>query len=201
MTVLADYRTDVGNLLATAVDASTWTTALIDQALRMAVNALDGQLVYESDFTVVTTGYEQDLSGITDIRNLSALAYPWQEGYNFGECLARWRLIDVNVVYFEWIQPQEDDIIRVRHTKLHTIEDLDSATATTVPERDRPLIGLWAAAFACDLRIRQISENPAIPKEASRHLTNVATQFRRRATDVLSQVPPLGRVHWGTLGL
>jgi hypothetical protein len=49
---LAGYRTDLDNLLATAVDSSTWTTAIKDQALREALAEFNMQLVYETDFTV-----------------------------------------------------------------------------------------------------------------------------------------------------
>lgn len=201
MTVLADYRSDVGNLLATAVDAATWPTALVDEALRRALGELNVLLVYEASFTVTTTGYTQDLSSLTAINAVLAVAYPWHEGWDFARYLATWRLVGPNTVYFSVAQPAAGETIRVRHTKLHTIQDLDSAAATTVPEVQRGLVGLWAAAFACDLRQRQISENPALPPDAGKQLAGVATRYRQRAQEMVSHVPPLGRLRWGNLGL
>jgi hypothetical protein len=201
MTNLADYRSDVGNLLATAVDTSTWPTALLDEALRRGVGELNLLLVYETSFTVVTAGYEQDLSSLTDLHSLLALAYPWQDGWDFARSLATWRIVDQNTVYFTMVQPAVDEIIRVRYTRSHKIADLDTAATTTVPEAQRSLVGLWAASFACEMRQRQISENPALPREAGKQLAGVAARFRQRAQEAISHVPPLGQLRWGSIGL
>lgn len=199
--LLADYRTDLDSLLATAVDSSTWTTTIKDQGLRMAIDNLNSQLVYEASFTVTVAGYEQDVSTITAINNVLAVAYPWVDGGDFGQCLAEWRFSGVNKIYFQRVQPAVAEILRVRYTKAHAIQNLDSAVATTVPDRDRSLVGLWAAAFACDLRVRQISENPALPRDATNTLRMAAAQFRGRATEMVSHIPPLGRLRWGSIGL
>jgi len=201
MAVLADYRSDVGNLLATAVDASTWTTALLDEALRRALGELNLLLVYESDFTVATGGYEQDLSSLTDIYTVLAVAYPWQEGWDFARYLAVWRVVGPNKIYFSTVRPAAGETIRVRYCKQHKIDDLDSAAATTVPDLHRSLVALWAAAYACELRQRQLSENPALPNDAGKQLAGVAVCFRRRAQETISHIPPLGRLRWGNIGL
>lgn len=201
MTILADYRSDLSNVLATAVDASTWPTTLLDEALRRALNELNLLLVYEASFTVAATGYEQDFSSLPDIYTVLALAYPWQEGRDFAHHLATWRIVGPNKVYFTTVQPKIGEVVRVRHCKTHRIDDLDGAATTTVPETHRPLLSLWAAAYACDLRYRQISENPALPKDAGQHLAKMADTFRRRVQETISHLPPLGRLRWGKLGL
>jgi hypothetical protein len=206
---LADYRGDLHDLLATTVDASTWPDSLLDEALRRGLGELNPLLVYETSFTVAATGYEQDLSSLTDINAVLALAYPWQEGWDFARTLASWRSVGWNKVYFTAVQPAAGETLRVRYSKRHKIENLDSAESTTVPgashgERGSPhrmLLGLWAAAYACDLRRRQISENPALPTDAARHLAGIAAAFRQRAQETISHIPPLGRLHWGRLGL
>ena len=201
MAILADYRSDLGNLLATAVDASTWPTTLLDEALRLGLGELNLLLVYESNFTVAITGYEQDLSSLADIFSVLVVAYPWQEGWDFARYLATWRLVGPNKVYFTTARPAVGETIRVRYSKLHKIDDLDGAAVTTVPETQRALVGLWAAAFACDLRQRQISENPALPKEAGRQLATIGACFRQRAQEAISHIPPLGRLRWAGIGL
>lgn len=201
MAVLADYRNDVGNVLASAVDSSTWTTAILDQALRLALGELNDQVVYEEDFTVAASGYEQDLAGISALNNIVALAYPWVEGGDFGACLARWRRVGTNKVYFEQTEPQAGETIRVRYTQVHAIEDLDNAVATTVADQHEDLVCLWAAAYACDVRVRQISENPALPRDAKQHLNAVAVVFRNRAEQIIRAVPPVGMIRWGNYGL
>lgn len=201
MAVLADYRSDLSNLLATAVDASSWPVALLDEALRRGLGELNLLLVYEESFTVTTAGYEQDLSSLEDIYSVLAVAYPWLEGWDFARCLATWRLVGPNIINFTLARPAVGETIRVRYSKLHKIEDLDGATVTTVPEMHRGLVALWAAAFACELRQRQISENPALPKDAGRQLASAAACYRQRAQEVISHLPPLGRLRWGAIGL
>ena len=198
---LTDYRSDLDNILATAVDASTWTDAIFDQALCMALDTLNPLLVYETSFMVVSAGYEQDLSTIAELGSVVALAYPWQEGSDFAGALATWRTAGHNKVYFTAVEPAVGEVIRVRYCKRHTIDELDAATSTTVPDTHRGLIGLWAAAYACDLRQRQISENPALPKEAAGHLAQVAARFRQRAQEATSHLQPAQRLRWGTVGL
>jgi hypothetical protein len=153
---------------------------------------LDKQLVYESSFTVTEAGYEQDLSGITAINCVLAVAYPWENGAEFGSCGAAWRFSAVNKLYFVSVQPAVGEVIRVRHTKLHAIDDLDGAGATTVPEVHRALVGLWAAAYACELRGRQSGEE---------HLGAAAERFRQRAQEANSFMPPVVRLRWAAIGL
>ena len=95
---LTDYRSDLDNMLATAVDASTWTDAIFDQALCMALDTLNPLLVYETSFMVVSAGYEQDLSTISELGSVVALAYPWQEGSGFAGALATWRTVGRELV-------------------------------------------------------------------------------------------------------
>jgi hypothetical protein len=201
MAILADYRSDLNNLLATAVDTSTWPTTLLDEALRRALGELNLLLVYETSFTVSVAGYEQDFSSIANLYGVLAVAYPWQDGWDFARRLATWRTVGPHKVYFTTARPAVGETVRVRHTKLHTIDDLDSATTTTVPDSYRALVGLWGAAYACDLRQRQISENPALPREAGAQLAQVALCLRQRALEAVSHLPPLGRLQWAHIGL
>jgi hypothetical protein len=201
-TILADYRTDLDNFLATAVDSSTWTTALKDEALRQALADLDGHLVYETTFTVVSAGYEQDLSAIPALYQVLALAYPWPEGARFEEhsCVS-WRLTGPNRVYFEHREAQAGDAIRVRYAMRHAIDDLDAAAATTVPEQLRRTLVRGAAAYCCELRIRQLSENPAEPKEAPSLLRQLADSWRAEFHADLSRTSTRRHVSWSSIGL
>lgn len=201
MADLAGYRTKIGLLLASAVDSSTWTTDMLDQGVRMALDELNELLVYEATFTVSSAGYEQDLSGVTDLFRVLALAYPWADGREFGQCLATWRLSGVNKAYFEQVEPQVGDEIRVRYLMTHKVEDLDSAVATTVPSVHEDWVQLVAAVHAAGLRVRQISENPAVPKDAAHTLRALQVVMRQRADNAMAVMPPIGRLRWGSVGL
>lgn len=198
---LAGYRTLLDQILATAVDSSTWTTVIKDQALRYALTAYDDRFTYETSFTVTVTGYEQDLSGMTALRDILALSYPWSDGASFASLQRRFRVTADLTVLFTECQPAIDEVIRVRHTINHAIKDLDSAAATTVPTRHQTLLATHAAAWACHLRLRQLSENPAIPEHAIRTLTAIANQFHIEATDLLRTARIADNPAWQTIGL
>src|SRR3954454_4276236 len=128
-TTIIDYRSDLHNVLATAVDASHWPNALLDQAVRLALNEINTQLVYETSFTVTIAGFEQDLSGMTAINAVLNVVYPWVDGTAFGDYHpVEWRFTGINIVYFAEAQPAVGEIIRVRYSKLHVIQNLDSAS-------------------------------------------------------------------------
>jgi hypothetical protein len=200
---LTDTRSDIDNLLATAVDSSTWTTAIKDEAARQALRHYNDLRIYEASFTVSSTGEEQDLSTLTDLNQVLALAWPWSDGANFDSLLISWRYTTDQTVYLLKGEPVSGDVIRVRYKKFHKINALDSAVSTTVPDRHRLLIALYAAAWACELRIRQLSENPAIPTEAIRHLGDLALRLRIEAQERSRSVQTLpgAGISWSRIGL
>ena len=199
MAILSAYRTSLDNILATAVDSSTWTTAIKDEALRMALDDLNPLIAYEVDFTVPSTSYTQDLSTITDVNQILACAYPWVDGGDFGRLLVSWRLSGLTSAYFTNVQPASSSKIRVRYTKRHKIQDLDSAASTTVPGVCERVILLAAAAWCCLLRERQISENPALPdgpQGTGPQLAELEKVFRARYEALVEQLPPLGNAQY-----
>ena len=199
--VLANYRTLLDQILATAVDDATWTDAIFDQALRLALANYNDRFVYETSFEVLTTGYSQNLSTISALRDILAVAYPWSDGASFASLSRRFRTTADLTVYFDGCQPADGEFIRVRHTKQHTIDDLDSAAATTVPDRHATLLATYAASHACRLRRRQLSENPAIPDYALAALTTAATDLYIQATDLLRTARIADNPSWQFIGL
>jgi hypothetical protein len=196
MTTITDYRTDLDGLLATAVDGATWTTALKDEALRLALKEYDVRMVYETSHTVTTPGALQDLGDLPELDDILALAYPWQEGDSFAHRYARWRYINDQVIQLEGRTPRVGEVVRVRHTRLHRIQGLDGAAATTVPARHRRLIGLAAAGWCCDLRRRQVSESPALPGDTARLLVEMAEHYREVFSIHLARAQSGGQLVW-----
>ena len=202
MATLNDYRSAVRDLLAAAVDQATWTDALIDAALRRGLAAYDGRNVYESDFSVVTTGHIQDLSTLTaDLKDILSLAYPWFSHSRYDSSTVRWRGIGDHRVVLAGYAPQAGETIRVRHTRRHAIQNLDGASATTVPDRHLPLVALAGAWWACELRRRQVSENPAIPPAAAAILGELAASMRADFFAALEMIQPGAQPEWATIGL
>ncbi|KKN37800.1 hypothetical protein LCGC14_0759750 [marine sediment metagenome] len=198
----ASYRTLIDQILATAVDSSTWTDAIKDDALRHALSIYDHIPVTETSFTVTGTKEKQDLSTITAIHKIIAVAYPWADAASFSELQRPFRHIDDLTIYFEDIEPVISKIIRVRHTTLHAIKDLDSAAATTIPVRHTRIIALLGAAAACQLRLRQLSENPAIPASATRTLESTSEWLSAQANELLQAIRiPTTPPNWSAIGL
>jgi hypothetical protein len=201
MAVLSAYRTSLDNILATAVDSSTWTSTIKDEALRLALDDLNPLVAYETSFSVGSTSYTQDLSTITDINQVIALAYPWASGGDFGKLLVEWRLSGLTSAEFFSVQPTSGQTIRVRYTKRHKIQDSDSAASTTVPGVCERLVLYAAAAWCCILRQRQVSENPASPEGAygtGPQLAELARGFRAVFEQLAQQLPPLGDARYGS---
>jgi hypothetical protein len=201
MTTVNDYRADLDALLATSVDAATWTTTLKDAALRLALHDYDARLVYETSLTVTVSGAQQDLAGIAGLDEVLALAYPWQEGADFAARTLCWRYVNDQTVLLEEVAPRAGQVIRVRHTRAHAIQALDGALATTVPERHRGLLGMDAAAWCCELRRRQVSENPAITEDAAQVLADLAEHFRDLFQQGLARAQTGGVLRWAGVGL
>jgi hypothetical protein len=201
MSNLATYRTELQALLATAVDSSSWPNALLDQALRLGLADTDAQLVYEESCVVSAGGYHQDMSAVPGLRAVLALAYPWQEGDRFGLQLTAWRWAGPRQVVLAHAAPQAGETIRVRFAKNHTIADLDGAATTTVPDHARAMVLVAAAAWACDLRRRQLSENPALPERAAPLLAEVSATFHLQWERQLHHLAPIGALYWGAVGL
>ena len=198
MSDIATYRADLDVLLATAVDSATWPTALKDEALARGLWDFDGVLIYESELTVTTAGQAQDVSSLSALDEVLAVAWPWRTGGDFGQLAVRWRTVDDHVIYLERsAAPQVGDVIRVRHTRRHTIEGLGGASATTVPSRHAPLVTLVAALWAIALRLRQISENPALPAQAMPGLHALRRELQARYDLGLARVLNWSPVRWG----
>ena len=198
---LSDYRDAIDAMLASAVDASTWTTAIKDQSLRFALSEYDEHFTYETSLTVSTTGYTQDISSVTAMKDILAVAYPWTDGADFATRQRRWRYSDDQTIHFEDMLPSSGEVMRLRHTKAHAIKDLDSATATTVPDRHQQLLAALAASYACVMRLRQVGENPAIPRDAREVLEATSRQFAETASRLFTRARAAQPAVWLEIGL
>ena len=198
---LSDYRSSIDAILATAVDASTWTTDIKDQALRLALAEYDEHFTYETSFTVTVAGSEQDVSSVSGIKDVLAASYPWTTGADFATRQQRWRYSADQTIYFENMTPSVGEVVRLRHTMAHAIKDLDAAASTTVPDRHQQLLSTLAASYACFLRLRQVSENPAIPERAAHTLDRVSRQLADAASRMFTRARSSQPATWLELGL
>ncbi len=178
---LTELRAEVVAALAGGDETATWNSALVDAALRRALQTID-QLgpVYEATHTVTTAGAEQVIVALPGLLEVTGLAWPWREGSAFEESAVRWRTAgEPSTVWLRSGVPAVGDALRVRYRRAHTLEGLDGASATTLPADLRASLALGGACFAVQLRARQAIENPALPRDAVAWLRAWAESLER----------------------
>lgn len=148
---LAGYRTAVQEDLDDT-GAAVWTTTEIDRAIKRALREYSRHHPYRLD-TVVTlsaAGREVDLASLTDLRGVERVWWDYDSS-DPGD-LPDWCEFEMRLgqklFLFTEAEPESGDKIRVYWWRYHTIKDLDSATATTVPADDEEVIICGAAGYA-----------------------------------------------------
>lgn len=197
MADLAEFRTRLDALLATAVDAATWPDGLKDEALLRGLWDYDAALIYETSLTLSVDGHAQDVGTIHALDDVLAVAWPWRDGDCFSGLAVRWRWAGDHLLYLEThARPQAGDVLRLRHTCRHTILGLDGALTTSVPQRHTLLVSLAAALWAIDLRLRQISENPALPQQSGPLLQALRRELHDRYESHLGRLLNRNAIRW-----
>lgn len=200
---LTNARADLAEALAAAVDAETWSEALKDEAIRQALRSYNLQgPAYEADVSVTVAGHEQSLAGIADLLTIECVAWPWRDGLMIEDSAVHWRRIGDDTIRIDRHAPQVGDTIRVRYRRLHTINGLDGATLTTVSDKHRTLLATGAASFAVTLRLRQISENPAVPDAAAEELRRLRDDWEYWFYELLERLSGIAQNPvWAKIGL
>ncbi|MBK8799354.1 MAG: hypothetical protein IPM07_25000 [Anaerolineales bacterium] len=179
---LADYRERVRSVLATALDASTWTDALIDAGLRSALLYLAERLPPVEATLACAAGRTQPLTTLPDLLTIAAIGWPWQANEEIFHA-ARWRWASNAAIHIESGVPAAGDLLRLRYWRRLAVSGLEGATATTLPDRHADLVATGAAGYALLGRVRQVGENPAVPKDAARTYVQVAGDLIARFSD------------------
>jgi len=177
--VLADLRDRVEATLQDGTNAR-WSTDDVDEAIRKAVEQYSRRDPNHKigTVTVSTAGREQDISSLTDLLRVEKIWWDYDSstpGYP-----PNWRQFEMwpgSVLYIDDAdEPAVDDVIRVWYTSKHTIEDLDSATATTVPDEDIVYIVTGAAHFAAQSRAVELAETLTVDRDVVKRLKEYAEE-------------------------
>jgi hypothetical protein len=201
---LAAFRAALRALIGAAVDSGTWTDALVDEALRNGLRVYgDRGPIWETTFVVASGGLEQDLSGVTHLYAVTGLAWPWYDGADFEGKAVRWRPMGQKRVYLlSRAAPAVGDEMRVRYRKLYFIQNLDGGGATTVPADHERIVLLAGGVWLLGMRLRQIAENPAVPKEAVGTLGALRDRWQSELDDRLAEAAGITpNPVWGQMGL
>ena len=159
---LATIRDRVEARLQDATNAR-WSTDDLDEAIR---TALEQYSKYKPNHALGTialssAGREIDISSLTGCLQVEDVWWDYDSsspGYP-----PNYRQFEVwpgDLLYIDdREEPESGDTVRVWYTKMHTIEDLDSATATTLPADDEGTIVTGACHFAAQMRSVELAED------------------------------------------
>jgi len=146
-------------------DGKRFSDALLTTAVRQALEQIDQRLPRSliSDVTVIAGGREQPLSGLTGCLFLVRLVYPVaSDGTLEMEPETQFSYVmrdGVPTIHFYGdVFPQTGEVIQVHYAARNTIEGLDAALSTTLPEVCEFALVNGAAGFACALRAGSLVE-------------------------------------------
>ena len=136
--------------------------AMLEEAVRQALREVDGTLprVIEDEMTISSSGRDQPLPGLVDPLYLISLSLPAGDescalepevGFTYRISGGQ------GVVHFVGgLVPQTGQILKVTYASRHTLNGLDAALVTTLPEALITAVVNGAAGHACLLRAHSL---------------------------------------------
>jgi hypothetical protein len=168
-TTLALLRDRVETILADTGNA-IWATGDIDEAVRRALSEYSKARPLQNvgTLSLSSDAREVDASSLTGILAVTEIWLPYTAASPEFPPNRRdfeyWP--DSTTIYVNdgAYQPQSGDVMRVFYFTLQTLEDLDSATATSFPDDDETLIAEGAAGYAATSRAVDLAEQVTLDR-------------------------------------
>ena len=218
---LAQYEARVSALLMDTAN-TIWPTATLDECLRLALHEYSDASPLQFETVITLPGDSREIALAADrsrngLRRLVALRFratteTWPPNRVRG-----WRLYwdDLQpVLYLETeddAQPQLNDELRLWYSKIRTIQNLDSASITTVQAEHESWLVLGAAGHAAFARATDLAETVGVSAVSTPNLAALGSrwlkEFRRDLDSLAGRrggalgAPPLGRVGVWTGGI
>lgn len=195
---LAQYRTRIAARLIDSANA-VYSTTTIDEALKAALHDYSAALPLTAE-TVITLpgdGREIALSGVSGLLQVLDVWWPYDSSASEvwpPNQVAGFRVWwdDAQPVLLlaskSGRQPQADDELRLWYTKPHTIQDLDSAAATTVFAHHESGLVTGAAGYAAASEIVDQVGNVRLDPGESKDLSTWAAARLKEFRDWLETV-------------
>jgi hypothetical protein len=200
---LAEYRAAIRATLRDS-GSSVWTDAQVDAALREALEAYSRVTprALNTTLTLAANGREISLASVTGLLEVADVWLPYTASdpeYPANRRLYR-RLTPTTLYIEGGADPASGDVLRLFYLASHTVNGLDSASATTVVAWHEQAIAWGAAAMAGRARARQLAEAENVTPSARRWAaTWPAVAFQSWADWLMAiAVTQSGWVAWGS---
>lgn len=171
--------TDRVEILLDDASNTKWTTTEISEAIEQALDAYSQLLPHRAITTVTlsSAGREIDISSIS-YRTIERVW--WDYDSSDPTHPPQWRDFEVwpgDLLYIDdHDEPAASDVVRIWYTCDHTLDDLNSASTTTFPQRHAGIIAQGAAGFAAAQRRVTLTENVNLNEWAPRNLRDWAQE-------------------------
>jgi len=154
MTDHADLRDRLEALLKDASNID-WSTAELDDCIRLAMAELSGALPVQAVTTIeaVDETYEYDLSSLSGLVAVVEVWYPYSsEEYEYRlPHPVQWRMLHGSTLYLNVDEtPDAAYDLRVFYDKAQTLSGLDGATSTSLDAEMKAVVILGAAGYAAN---------------------------------------------------
>ena len=150
-----------------------WTTNQLDEAIRQALAAYSEHLPHRAITTLDVSSAGREIS-ISTITYRSIERVWWDYDATNPDHPPHWRDFETwpgDILYInDTDEPTSGDKVRIWYTADHTLTDLDTATATTLPTRHESLLVQGASGFAAAARRVTILEQVNLNEWAPRNL-------------------------------
>lgn len=189
-TTLAALRDRVEVILADSSNA-IFATGDVDEAIRTALHSYSAASPRKriTTLTLTTDTREISTSTITDIIAVEEVWVPYDstdpEFPPYRRPFRFWK--DSAILYIlSQYKPATSDVVRIFYAALHTLNGLDSASATTVPDEHVSVLAQGAAGYAAATRALDLAEQISVDREVTTRLaawaTNTLTRFNAELT-------------------
>jgi hypothetical protein len=151
-----------------------WSTTVLEEAIRQAL--AEYSKVYPRRVigmvTLAASGREVDISSLSGVLRVVRVWLPYTaaspEDPPNQRYFEHWR--DQQKLWFkDEPEPASGEVLRVFYTAMQTLDDLDSAAATTFPDDDETLLVLGASGYAASSRavdlLEQVSRDRLTPQQ------------------------------------
>lgn len=171
-----------------------WSTDDVDEGIRTALQQYSRRHPDHgiSTITLSAAGREISISTITDLIRVEKVWWDYDSstpGYP-----PVWRQFEVwpgSLLYIDDAEePASGDNVRIWYSKRQTIEDLDSATATTFPAEDEDVMVTGGAYFCAHQRSMELAEGLQVDRDVVKRLEDWADERGKNFRYQLGIKPP-----------